>query len=364
LNPFLQQLVGLLAQGESFALATVLTQNGSAPRGAGAQMIVQRRKPVIGTVGGGQVEAKTIRMAEEVLDNHLPQVREFHYTGKDAAASDMICGGRQEILVEYLDAGRPDVLALFQQAQTAMQQRQKAWWVSQLPGPKTTSALLPRWLVTANGQQMALQGLPSLQFNQAGSGKPFLKLEEQEIKLNSVRGSQIIQTGQQRWLVAALDMSGSVYIFGAGHVSQKLAVLTSSVEFRTVVLDDRSEFANRARFPQADQIVVLNSYDGVFDWLPVDPDSAIVIVTRGHLHDKMVLRRALRTPAGYIGMIGSKRKNLLLFQELKNEGVSEETLKRVHAPIGLPIEAETPEEIAVSITAELIQARAKMVSHE
>ena len=128
------------------------------------------------------------------------------------------------------------------------------------------------------------------------------------------------------------------------------------VGFQTVVIDDRPAFASQDRFPQADIMVIDN-----FACLPalaVTPDSYLVIVTRGHLHDQTVLEQVLQTEAGYIGMIGSRRKRDLVFADLQAKGYKTADLQRVHAPIGIPIEAETPEEIAVSIVAELIQVRA------
>jgi xanthine dehydrogenase accessory factor len=126
------------------------------------------------------------------------------------------------------------------------------------------------------------------------------------------------------------------------------------------VLDDRSDFANSERFPKADQIIVIPSYDGLFAGLDIDRDSYLVIVTRGHLHDKTVLEQSLRTKAGYIGMIGSRRKQNLVYEELLGKGFTEDDLKRAHNPIGLDICAETPEEIAVSIVAELIKFRSQI----
>jgi xanthine dehydrogenase accessory factor len=153
-------------------------------------------------------------------------------------------------------------------------------------------------------------------------------------------------------------LPGTVYLFGAGHVSRPVAELASVVDFQTVVLDDRAEFSNAERFPKADQIKVIPSFHQAFEGLDIDRDSYVVILTRGHLHDKTVLEQALKSNAGYIGMIGSRRKRDLIYQELLGKGFAKNELERVCAPIGLAIGAETPEEIAVSIVAELIQVRA------
>jgi len=168
----------------------------------------------------------------------------------------------------------------------------------------------------------------------------------------------VIEFQGERFFVEPLCSEGSAYIFGAGHIGQKLAQLTKFVGFHTVVLDDREEFANRELLGSADRIVVLRSFDEAMKDLNIDEESYLVIVTRGHVHDKTVLGQALRTRARYIGMIGSRTKRDATYEVLTKEGFAAGDFARVHAPIGLNIGAETPEEIAISIVAELIQARA------
>ena len=153
----------------------------------------------------------------------------------------------------------------------------------------------------------------------------------------------------------------TVYIFGAGHVSEQLAPLAKKVHFRVVVIDDREMFANRNRFPGADEVIV-SEFEKCFDQLNIDDSSYIVIVTRGHLYDGFVLQQALKTNARYIGMIGSKKKIRTLYDNLMGKGMTKEILDRVHAPIGIDINSETPEEIAVSIVAELIKVRGESPS--
>jgi xanthine dehydrogenase accessory factor len=147
-----------------------------------------------------------------------------------------------------------------------------------------------------------------------------------------------------------------VLIVGAGHVGRSIAVLSSFLGFRTVVLDDRAEFANAERLPQADEIIVGDIVEELarFD---INPQTYIVIVTRGHEHDRDALRQVMSSPASYIGMIGSRRKVKMVFDELQKDGIAEETLAAVHAPTGLDIHAETPEEIALSIMAEIVMVR-------
>lgn len=150
--------------------------------------------------------------------------------------------------------------------------------------------------------------------------------------------------------------SPQLYIFGAGHIGCHLHKVATMAGFETIVADDRDLYANRERFPDAHEILT-GEMSGIMSGLSPADSSYIVIVTRGHRHDMQVLRWALETPAHYIGMIGSSRKVLAVYQELEAQGVPVESLKRVFAPIGLEIGAVTPEEIAVSIIAELIAVR-------
>ena len=145
-----------------------------------------------------------------------------------------------------------------------------------------------------------------------------------------------------------------LYIFGGGHISFSLVRIGKLLGFRLVVIDDREEYANQERFPEADKIIA-DDYSNAFSHIPVDRFSYMVIVTRGHVYDQTVLEWAITTDAKYIGMIGSRRKIKTVYDNLIAKGVKEDTFKRVHAPIGLDINAETPEEIAVSIMAEIIK---------
>jgi xanthine dehydrogenase accessory factor len=148
-----------------------------------------------------------------------------------------------------------------------------------------------------------------------------------------------------------------LYIFGAGHISLSLSKVASLAGFRTIIIDDRETYANRERFPEAEEIYA-DDYEKVFERLQPNSSSYLIAVTRGHRDDMRVLRWAVGTPARYVGMIGSKRKVIEIVEYLEEkEGVPHEQLQRVHAPIGLEIGAITPEEIAVAIVAEMIGVR-------
>ena len=142
-------------------------------------------------------------------------------------------------------------------------------------------------------------------------------------------------------------------LMGAGHIGQAVAQVAHRVGFNVAVVDDRESFANRERFPQAEELVVAAFEEG-FDAITVSQTSFILIATRGHGYDQVVLEQALQTPAGYIGMVGSRRKTQIIVQKLLEKGISPRALSRLYAPIGIEIGSETPEEIAVSVVAELI----------
>jgi xanthine dehydrogenase accessory factor len=154
----------------------------------------------------------------------------------------------------------------------------------------------------------------------------------------------------------------TLFIFGAGHVGQAVASIARTLGFKIAVVDDRIKYANSERFPQADDFYV-NSWEEVFASLPVNDSSYLLIATRGHKYDLSCLRYAIQTPARYIGLLGSRRKTKLLYEALEREGIDPACFQRVFAPVGLEIGSETPEEIAVSIAAELVAVRKNLDVH-
>jgi len=168
--------------------------------------------------------------------------------------------------------------------------------------------------------------------------------------------SGMICGGNVELFIEPILSNPTLFIFGAGHIGVALSKIARLIGFRVIVIDNRPEYATPERFPDAEQTIVTD-YAGAFSQLQVERSSYIVIVTHGHHGDEVVLTGALHTPARYIGMIGSKKKNETVFQHLLDKGFTREQLQRVHAPIGLEINAQTPEEIAVSIMAEIIAVR-------
>jgi xanthine dehydrogenase accessory factor len=329
-----------LEQGESFVLATIINQLGSAPRMAGAKMIIASDGGIVETIGGGLLEAEVMKGAANVLETSGTQIKTFDLSGVKVDSIGMICGGEVEILLEFIEASTRN-LNIFKRLHGIIQEGKKGY------------------LVTCLGKGDQTERCIVLDSGTVEGDFPFPEswLERIKKEASGSRTAILCTIEDQRFFVEPIFATGTVYIFGAGHVSQQVAHLTSMTHFRTVVLDDRTEFANIERFPAADEIKVPAALSEAFTDLDIDRDSYIVIVTRGHRHDRTVLEQALRREAVYIGMIGSKGKRDAVYKALLDEGFTRADLERVHSPIGLEIGGDTPEEIAVSIVAELIKER-------
>ena len=246
-----QELARLLSKGEPAVLATVISSEGSAPREAGAKMLIRKDGTSIGTVGGGGVEYQVLKRAAQIVSSGEAETIHLDLSGREGQAV-MICGGSMGVFIE-----------------------------------------------------------------------PILPAE-------------------------------TLYLFGAGHISQSVAKVGKMLGLRIAVIDPRSEFNNAEHFPDADLLVV-EGYAPAFSSLNIEKDSYIVICTPGHISDEDCLEHALETQAKYIGMIGSKRKVKEVKGHLVKKGVPVEKLDSVHSPIGLDIGAETPQEIAISILAEIVR---------
>lgn len=249
-----EEIVKLRQTGRRGALATIVNVRGSIPSFRSAKMLVRDDGSIVGTIGGGCVEAEVWTAAREVMESEKSRSLTFDLNQDPKYDTGLVCGGTLEIFVE----------------------------------PIVPSALL--------------------------------------------------------------------YLFGAGHVAVHLCKVAQNAGFNVTVVDDREAYANRERFPEATEVVA-EDFDQAIARLAPSDSSFIVIVTRGHRDDMRILRWAVQSPARYVGMIGSRRKTITIFEELRKEGIAAHLFDRVHAPIGLDIGAVTPEEIAVSITAELIAVR-------
>jgi xanthine dehydrogenase accessory factor len=340
------ELVDLLAHNQSFVLATVVNRSGSAPRAMGARMAALPDGTLRGTIGGGLLEAQILKVVPQVFEARRPLTQEFKMTGKGFSATpEMICGGRAEVLVEYVDAGDRAQLKFYQELCAAAETGQPVCLVTALP---TAEGEVGHGLLKADGGVVG-----------AGASLVNGALAQDLAGAVSRHSAELVVHAQGRFLVEPINDQGTVFIFGAGHIGQQLAPLCNLVGFKTVVVDDRPQFANREVFDTADQVIALPSFAQALQGLELDRNSYVVIVTRGHVDDKVVLAQVLKTPAGYIGMIGSRRKRDTVYQALLADGFTAQDVGRVSSPIGLPIGGETPEEIAISIVAEMIKFRSE-----
>ena len=347
------EIVKSLRKKEKLALATLVTRVGSAPRAVGAKYLIKGDGTSVGSIGGGCVEAEVWQEAQKVMEEGKGGILHFELTSEQLAKGGLICGGNIDIFLEPL---REDFLNIYQEAARIRQ--------------KGGSAILAT-LVSVDGDFPKGEGskiLLKTSGEKVGSLLGGVELEkkilsEGEVTVKEKKPKVFVLSSENRKMEILLEPVFSepiVYIFGGGHISEQLAPLAKKVHFKVVVIDDREMFANQERFPEADQVIV-SEFEKCFGQLNMDDSSYIVIVTRGHLYDGFVLEQAVKTNARYIGMIGSKKKIKTLYQNLRKKGISKEALKRVHAPIGLDINSETPEEIAVSIVAELIKVRGEHI---
>lgn len=309
-------------------------------------MVVTDHGRAIGTIGGGLLEARVLDNAKAVLSSKVPLLIPFDMAHSDIAAMNMICGGRLEVLLEAIDPGSPGAGVY------------EAWLkADRAPDP---GLLLVALRFSGGELESVTHGV--LQGRQVICGDLDLTPPALEALLRDHAGATSPRTVVcSNWVVLVEPHlpAETVFVFGAGHVAQPTAQLAKMVGFQVCVVDDRPEFANADRFPDADLIRVVAEFDSALEGFEIGRSGYVVILTRGHLHDRTVLMQALRTEAGYIGMIGSRRKREQVLHSLLEEGFSATDLNRVHSPIGIEIGAESCEEIAVSIVAELVHTRAR-----
>lgn len=303
-----ETLLALLDRGEDAVLVTVVSAEGSTPRGAGSQLLAGREGLAAGTIGGGPGEAQALALSAELLKEGRPALRrlELRYGGE----LDSVCGGEQTVLLQFVP-------------------RDSAVWRDLARG------VLAR-LEARRGGWLALEAGADPVLLEEGPAGP---------------------AWDGRRLVLPLPVGERVVIFGGGHCALALVPVLRSVGFRAAVFDDRPEFANSVRFPEA-ETVVCHPYTDIAGGLALTAEDYAVVMTSGHSHDFEVEVQLLRRPLRYVGVMGSRTKTAYVNGKLREAGVPEEAILRVHTPIGTAIKAVTPEEIAVSIAGELIYERA------
>ncbi len=321
-----------LVAGEDLVLVTVIASSGSTPRGTGARMLVGKKGRLMGTIGGGAVEYRSEQIAAEILKEKRSSEHNFTLTKDDVENLGMICGGAVGVFFHYIPAGDPRTFSLAKEAQKRFDKGEDIWLVSDIAG----------------------EGRLAIWSKEKGSFG--FDIPKTVIQSFSRQPSRVIESDIDMY-AEQIGFSGKVYIFGCGHVAQALVPALASVGFRCVAADDRPEFANKALFPDAEDVVLVD-LGNIAEKIEIGPEDYVCIMTRGHAHDTIVQAQALETPACYIGVIGSKHKIAGVQAELRKQGFGEKDFDRITTPIGLAIKAQTPAEIAISICAQMIELRA------
>ena len=353
------EAVRTLERGQPFALATVVNVRGSTPREVGAKMIV-REDGQFGTIGGGCGEAEVFRKARVLLEEGgAARLAEVDLTGDFDQREIGTCGGIMDVFVDLWSPAR-DLGVARQLADAAGRSSPAALLTIVDPGSRAEVPAGARTFIdpkdgeteggpldlpaSARAEIIArtADAIPALlEVDGAGALKPVTHLEA---------------SGGARLFVDPIVGAQRLIIVGAGHIAVPLSTLGAMLGFHVTVIDDRASFANRERFPAADEIIV-KPFKAAIESLVLDGHCYLISVTRGHAFDEESVRAALMQPCGFVGMIGSRRRVKATLERIGESGVPAARLDDVHAPLGLAIGGETPEEIAVSIIAEIIRER-------
>ena len=307
-------------EGTRAALATVVSVERSAPRGPGSMMALSENGQIVGSVTGGCVEPDVVLAAEEVLAGGAPQLREYGIADEDAFAVGLPCGGAVRIFVEAMD------LEVIARLAEAVRDEAPLGVVTRIAGPHVGE----RIVTDADGADDGAAAL--IRAGHSGA----------------------IGSGDDERFVLSVAARPRMYVFGAIDFASALASLGRFMGYHVTVCDARAAFVTKERFPDADEIVVAWPHELIAE-APIDERSAICILTHDAKFDGPALHAALKTRAGYIGAMGSRRTVARREERLRAEGLTDADFARVHSPIGMSISSKTPQEVAVAIGAQIIQ---------
>jgi xanthine dehydrogenase accessory factor len=341
MREILRDLNDVIRKGQPVAYTSLVETRGSTPQKAGATMLVFEDGSQSGTLGGGCVEAEVKRKALRLLDNGSREILSFQLDNDYGWDDGLICGGRMSMLIDPVRPG--DDISYFETFNELIAVDAGCTEAIVFESEKTGSGIAAdRFLVDHKNNIVAAR---------AEGDAPACLVEN--LKPHTERRRPYVVSGIS---YLPLMRRCRLIIVGGGHVGQKVADLAADVDFDVWVVDDREQYCNPERFPNAKRLIV-DEIDTALSGLEIDSNTFCIIVTRGHNHDEEALYHVVETPVGYVGMIGSRRKIKLIFEDLLREGISREALAKVHAPLGFSIGSQTVPEIAVSIVAELIAHR-------
>ena len=338
--------VETLRDGRPCVLATVVRTKGSTPQKAGAMLLVRDDGSGLGTLGGGCVEGDIWFAAQEMLRQEGGPEFKDYYLNEDIAARDgLVCGGTMYFYLEPLRRS-DDFLPLGDEILEAYDGGEPVSLATVVNSPRRPELLGAKLLLRADGTVSGTLGAPALD-------EPALETAR---RIADIGNTESITAEGAEIFVEGFTTPPTLVMVGGGHVGKATADLAHLLGYRVYVVDDRPEFANKERFPYAEQVVVA-PYHQWAEHLSINVNSFLVVATRGHRFDDMALESALKTRARYIGLLGSRRKTLMIYRRLMEQGVTKERIREVYAPVGLNIGALTPEELAVSIMSEIIMVR-------
>lgn len=344
MREILETLPPLIDSGKRAAYCTVVEAKGSTPQKPGSKLVVLPDLRNIGTLGGGCVEAEARREAIGLMQSGGRKLFQFQLDDDYGWDDGLICGGQMHIFVDVPQTS--EEASLFRSAEKLLAADTAILLATVVESNVQPSLVGNKLIVTDQGETFGSLGAEPLQALVLESASEHLRGTQPELLVHTL-GSVFVEP---------VHPEPTLLIAGAGHIGQALCKLGAMIGFRVVVVDDRSGFASEERLPDAAEIHIGDIADTLAN-LPINSMTYAVIVTRGHRHDEEALYSVLDSGARYIGMIGSRRKVKLIFDDLLERGVSPESLERVHSPIGLDIHSQTVPEIAVSIAAQLILVR-------
>ena len=341
------EAVNLLEQDERLVMATVVRTKGSTPQKPGAKLLVRNDGSGVGTLGGGCVEGDIWYAASQLMRRGGDAQHREYELNEDLAAQDgLVCGGTMFFLIDpvyqpddYLDYAR-EIDAAYAGGPSVAQ-------ASLIKPPEGGAGVGNKLFIRENGETVGSLGDDALDRDAVKRASELMAMGRNEY-VTSENGAE--------YFIEAYTTPPQLVICGGGHVSRALASHAKPLGFRLFITDDREEFANEERFPEAD-IIIAEKPEDALGKLPINPNTFIVVATRGHRFDNVALAAAADTPARYVGLMGSKRKTILIYEDLVRMGIDEERLRSIRSPIGLDIRARTPEEIAVSIMGEILLFR-------
>ena len=343
-----EEATNQLNEKHPLVIATVVRTKGSTPQKPGAKLLVRNDGSGVGTLGGGCVEGDIWYAAKQLMKNRGSAETIGYELNEEIAAQDgLVCGGTMFFLVDPIYEKGQEALFLDEINSAYLGGEPVALASLVKTTPDIDSKLGGKLLIRSDGSVEGTLGADNLNSEAIKYG----------IELMAYGNSKYVrsETGAE-YFVEGYTTPPQIILCGGGHVSRAIYTFAVNLGSNLTVIDDREEFANKTRFPLANVVVAESSAEG-FRSIEINKNTFIVIATRGHRYDHVSLEAALNTSASYIGLLGSKRKTILIYEELLSKGVSIDRIKDVRAPIGLDINARTPEEIAISIMAEILMIR-------